>query len=195
MLELSKLELDSEVWKKVPGTRNMYISNLARVKKVYKNTEHYLTPYFKHKKPPYFIRVNDKEVKLAVLVWRVFKGDYDSEIYGIAHRVLITDDRLVNLYIASKKELGSRTGGKTKKAKGIYRCNKEKRILYGYYSSSREAAEDNYCSYQTILDSCNGKTRKNCTGFDFMWANKVDNEILTKDKQPWRWDYELGEKE
>ncbi len=197
MLNLSKLELDSEVWKKVPDTENMYISNMARVKRVLKTKERYLQPYFKKRKPPYFVKVNGKEIKLAVLVWRVFKGDYDSRVYGIAHHVLTTDDRLVNLYMASKRELGSRTGGNTKKVKGIYKCDRDKRIIYEYYRNSRDAARANFCSYQTILDSCNGKTRKNCTGFDFLWAPKIENYIPKRgdDMKPWMWFYDLEVKE
>lgn len=197
MLKLNKQELDSEKWKKVPNTKDMYVSDMARVKRVLKTKERYLQPYFKKRKPPYFIKVNGKEIKLAVLIWRVFKEEYDSDIYSIAHRVLITDDRLVNLYKVSKKELGSRTGGNTKKTKGIYKCDKVRRILYEYYRNSREAAKDNYCSYQTVLDSCNGKTKNNCTGYDFLWAPKVENEILRKgdNKKPWVWYYDLEEKE
>ena len=197
MFELNQLELDSEVWKKVPGTENMYVSNMARVKKVLKTKERYLQPYFRKRKPPYFIKVNGKEIKLAVLVWRVFMGNYDSGIYGITHRVLITDDRLINLYMASKSEIGSKTGGNTKKVKGIYKCDKTKRVLYEYYRNSRDAAKANYCSYQTILVSCNGKTKKNCTGFDFLWAPKVENYIPRKgeDKKFWVWFYDLEVKE
>ena len=197
MFELNQLELDSEVWKKVPGTENMYVSNMARVKKVLKTKERYLQPYFRKRKPPYFIKVNGKEIKLAVLVWRVFMGNYDSGIYGITHRVLITDDRLINLYMASKSEIGSKPGGNTKKVKGIYKCDKTKRVLYEYYRNSRDAAKANYCSYQTILDSCNGKTKKNCTGFDFLWAPKVENYIPRKgeDKKFWVWFYDLEVKE
>ncbi len=197
MLKLNKQELDSEQWKRVPGTKDMYVSNMGRVKRVLKTKERYLQPYFKKRKPPYFIKVNGKEIKLAVLVWRVFKGEYDSDIYSIAHHVLTTDDRLINLYIASKSELGSKTGGNTKKTKGIYKCDKKRKILYQYYRNSRDAAKDNYCSYQTVLDSCNGKTKKNCTGYDFVWAPKIENEILKKGDliKPWTWYYDLEEKE
>ncbi|MFR5078443.1 MAG: hypothetical protein ACLTDX_10580 [[Clostridium] innocuum] len=90
---ITQKEIDVEVWELVDTTKNLYISNMGRVKRIYKNKrERMLKPYLRKGVPPYFIKINKKEVKVAQLVWRAFHGNYDTKRYSLIHTGLRTDD-------------------------------------------------------------------------------------------------------
>lgn len=172
---ITQKEIDVEVWRLVHTTKNLYISNMGRAKRVYANKkERILKPYLRKGVPPYYIKINGKEFKVAQIVWRTFQGDYDTMSYSLIHKGLKTDDRLINLKLMPKQEAGSMFGSRSRR-RGIYKVDPENRNVLAFYKSSREAAEKEFCSYQTILDSCNMKTRKNATGYDFVWSEVVDN--------------------
>lgn len=172
---ITQKEIDVEVWRLVDTTKNLYISNMGRVKRIYANErERMLKPYLRKGVPPYFIKVNKKEVKVAQLVWRAFRGDYDTRSCSLIHEGLKTDDRLVNLRLMPKQEAGSMFGSRSRR-RGIYKVDPENRDVLAFYKSSREAARKEFCSYQTILDSCNGKTRRNATGYRFVWSKVIDD--------------------
>ena len=172
---ITQKEIDVEVWELVDTTKNLYISNMGRVKRIYKNKrERMLKPYLRKGVPPYFVKVKTKEVKVAQLVWRAFHGNYDTKRYSLIHTGLKTDDRLMNLTLLSKQEAGSMFASRSRR-RGIYKVDPENRNILAFYKSSREAAAKEYCSYQTILDSCNGKTRRNATGYSFVWSEVVDD--------------------
>ena len=100
---ITQKEIDVEVWELVDTTKNLYISNMGRVKRIYKNKrERMLKPYLRKGVPPYFIKINKKEVKVAQLVWRAFHGNYDTKRYSLIHTGLKTDDRLMNLTLLSR---------------------------------------------------------------------------------------------
>ena len=172
---ITQKEIDVEVWELVDTTKNLYISNMGRVKRIYANQrERMLKPYLRKGVPPYLIKMNKKEVKVAQLVWRAFHGIYDTRRYSLIHTGLKTDDRLMNLTLLSKQEAGSMFASRSRR-RGIYKVDPENRNILAFYKSSREAAAKEYCSYQTILDSCNGKTRRNATGYSFVWSEVVDD--------------------
>lgn len=105
---------------------------------------------------------------------KAFRGNYDTRSYSLIHTGLRTDDRLVNLTLLSKQEAGNMSASRSRR-RGIYKVNPGNRNVLAFYKSSREAAAKEYCSYQTILDSCNGKTRRNATGYSFVWSEVVDD--------------------
>lgn len=163
-----------EVWRLVGTTKSLYISNMGRVKRIYANKkERILKPYLRKGIPPYFIKVHKKEIKVAQVVWRAFYGDYDTTRYSLIHKGLKTDDRLVNLALLPKHEAGSLFGSRSRR-RGIYKVDPIDGSVLAFYNSSRDAAAKEYCSYQTILDSCNRKTRKNATGYIFVWSEVID---------------------
>lgn len=172
-MDLTREEIDAEMWRLVDTT--LYISNIGRVKRIYANKkERILKPYLRKGVPPYFIKLHKKEIKVAQVVWRAFRGDYDTKSYSLVHNCLRTDDRLINLRLMPKQEAGSMFGSRSRR-RGIYKVDPKNRNVLAFYNSSREAAEKEFCSYQTILDSCNKKTRRNATGYDFVWSEVVDN--------------------
>lgn len=197
-LKFTKEELDSEQWKLINWSNGTYyVSNLGRVKKQYKHSSYVLTPYFKNSskkssnKRTLFVKIftdnntkensnkrNFKQVMVHQLVAEYFLRMKPSEKHVLYHmNGVITDNRAFNLKWVTKKELGKLTGGKTKKVRGIVKVDPDTREVIDFYKTSRQAAKENYCSYQTILDSCNGKYKRNCTGFLFRWADTVRNKM------------------
>ena len=58
---ITQKEIDVEVWELVDTTKNLYISNMGRVKRIYKNKrERMLKPYLRKGVPPYFIKIRKK---------------------------------------------------------------------------------------------------------------------------------------
>lgn len=177
---ISQFETDVERWRRVEDTNNLYVSDMGRVKRIYANKkERMLSPFMRKGVLPYYIKVNGKDVKLAQSVWYAFHDDYDKERYSLIHKCLRTDDRLINLRLVTKAEAGHLFAGRSRR-RGIYKVDMANKIVLEYYYSSREAAAKEFCSYQTILDSCNKKTKKNVTGFDFVWSDVVDNSMEWK---------------
>lgn len=182
-LKFSKKELDQEKWALIEGTKGYYISNLGRVKRKYKTRERMLTPYFKSSakksanKKTLFIKImldNGKRKELAVhhLVAKYFLPPQPKGWICWHKNGVLTDNRHVNLQWIHPQVLGKKTGWRTQKVRGIYKICPETKEILDYYRSSREAAKANYCSYQTIIDSCNGKTKWNCTGYLFRWSDQ-----------------------
>lgn len=187
-LKFSKEELDQERWELITWSNGTYyVSDLGRVKKQYKTFEKILTPYEKlnsHKKT-LFVKIfidNDtcknsnerqyKQVMIHQLVAEYFLPKQPSENHVLYHKNLVlTDNRAFNLAWITKSELGKKTGGKTKRTRGILKIDPATKEIIEFYKTSRKAAKENYCSYQTILDSCNRKTEKNCTGYLFKWES------------------------
>lgn len=193
-LKFTKRELQSEIWKLITWSNGTYyVSNLGRVKKLYKHKYRILIPYFKlnakgtGSRRTLFVKIfidnktdlksnkrKYKQVTVHQLVAEFFLPGKLNNDYVLYHsNGVISDNRAFNLKWITKKELGRITGGKTKKTKGINKVDPGTNKVIDFYKTSRQAAKENYCSYQTILDSCNGKTKKNCTGYIYRWSTST----------------------
>lgn len=195
-MELLKQDLILEQWRYISNSDRYYISNLGRVKRIGMSKEWFIKPFRKatgkgSNRKTLYVKIKYLDGKtimkpVHVFVYEAFVGSYNKHTHAVFHRNLSHDDnRLFNLELISRKKLGVRTGGNTKKKKGIYKL--QGNVVVNYYGSSREAAADNFCSYQTILDSCNKKTKRNCTDGYYVWANVIDNDIFAKDKYEFNW--------
>lgn len=73
---------------------------------------------------------------------------------------------------APKKELGRETHGSLD-ARRILKVDPQTGETVAIFASSREAGRAAYCSYQTILDACNRKNKKQPgiapDGFRYSW--------------------------
>ena len=175
--KISDQDLNAEIWREIQNAPGFYVSNMGRVK--HKN--HIMQGYYKKRKKRQkkangdlvrFAKVQGKEVKISKLVWNAFVGEYDGSTHGVVHKLAQNDDRLINLQLLSIKELGSKYGGSTKRARGIYMVNKETKTILDFYKSTRDAEEKTGCSRQFISDQCNNVYRKNFLGVEFIWADE-----------------------
>ncbi len=189
-MELTKEELDCEKWKLVPSTSNLYVSDMGRVKRILKDgREKSVTPFLHKygKNVRNTIKVNYKLMRVSQLVWVTFNGGYDSNKYNVCYIGSTLDDRLCNLKLLTKSELLS--SNKRKIRRGIYKVNISKKIIYDYYPTCEAAAKDNYCSTYPIFNSCTNKGKTtNCTGYNFIWADKLDNNPTYYRRKGWKWE-------
>lgn len=109
------------------------------------------------------------EYKVSRLVWNAFVGQVPDG-FGIVHKNgCVTDNRLWNLKLVSRKEIGERYGGRANR-RMIEEVAPDGNVV-DLFRSSREAAKHEHMSYQTILDRCNGKVKKAfaLNGYSYRW--------------------------
>ena len=126
------------------------------------------------KKGQFVLRLMDeagkrKEERVHKLVGETFlrpsrPGESLRHINGIR-----TDNFVNNLEWMSKKELGRLTGPHSRR-KPVVKINTNGDKLE-FYSSAREAARENFMSYQTVMDYCNKKNKKKVApdGYVYKW--------------------------
>ena len=177
---LSKIR-EPEIWKRYLDT-DYYVSDQGRAKRIYANGREYEVGWWNGKKvnPQMCMKINGKDIFMKTIIWKTFKGEIPKG-YLIAHKNgLKRDNSIYNLYLTKPKDLGIITGHKSKSQKVINRSTGR------IYRSAREAGKKLYCSYQTIMDICNGKTKKPLV--DVYWWDD-ENERAFRGK------YDRGSKE
>lgn len=111
-----------------------------------------------------------KVVQVHKLVAEYFLQPQPSPNYVLNHKNgVISDNRDINLRWITRSESGKIGALKTSKVKGIVKIDPVTNEIIDFYKSSRDAARKNFCSYQSILDNCNKKSKKHCTGYIFRW--------------------------
>lgn len=139
-----------------------YVSNygyvLSVTSKSYK--ERKLTGYVKQggKNAPYVIKLGDKEKCIKHLVAQAFIHEYkgaDSNVFHKDGNKL--NCRADNLIVVPKSQVAKITGPKSRSQAVIVIDSKG---LETTFSSIRKAANNLNCSYQTLLDYMNGKSKK-----------------------------------
>lgn len=113
---------------------------------------------YKHK-TKWMVKINGKEVNAARLYAKAFiKRDLDSNdcvlVYG-------KELKLDAIEVVDRSKCASITGSLAsskyeRKKIGLYKHG----VLVRSWPSSRAAAKDLFCSYQTVLDTCHGKVKK-----------------------------------
>ena len=147
-------------WFKVPGEDNIDVSPNGEIRK--KTTTGYklVAQYIKHGKNRsngYYCKINCKETKVAHLVYKTFIGDI-PEGKVISHRDgYIWNNQARNLVAMDRAEVGRITGPKSR-SKVVEKIDK-KGFVVATYRSARDAGRQNFMSYQTVLDRCNGKVK------------------------------------
>lgn len=81
-----------------------------------------------------------------------------------------------NLAFISRQDLGRMTGAKSGR-KAVLKLDEDDEIVE-VYSSARKAGRENYMSYQTVMDRCNGKVKSKLApdGYRYIWDNDYDYE-------------------
>jgi hypothetical protein len=83
----------------------------------------------------------------------------------------LEDNCLHNLEYIRKRDLGKKTGHKAGRM-AVLKVNQEGEVV-ACYRSAREAARQNYVSYQTVLDRCHNKTKNPfwLDGYSYVFDN------------------------
>ncbi len=113
---------------------------------------------YKHKSK-WAVKINKKEVNAGRIYAKAFiKRDLNSDdcvlVYG-------NELKLNALKVVDRSECASITGSLAssryeRKNIGLFKHG----VLVRSWPSSRKAAKDLFCSYQTVLDTCHGKVKK-----------------------------------
>ena len=165
----------TELWKDISGSKYQ-ISIVGKIRRKLKNGKYrYIKSYKKKKWLAVKVRINGeyKEIYVHKLMAKVFniqgnKGEVLHFINGD-----INDPSLHNLEYIDRKKLGKKTGAKSWR-KPVAKLN-ENGELIEVYPSARECGRQNYMSYQTIIDRCNGKVKSKFAqdGYQYIWESKI----------------------
>lgn len=92
------------------------------------------------------------------------------------------DNSIWNLAFCTRQELGRMTGADSSR-RPVLKFSAAGELLE-CYSSARQAAKQNYFSYQAIIDRCNGKCKRHILAPDgnyYAWDNTVSINRARKD--------------
>ena len=95
---------------------------------------------------------------------------------ALMHKNGIRDDWSVyNLQVIDRRTLGKKKN-RNDRARAVIKCDPETGEALTVYKSARDAARENYMSYQAVLDCCNkkNKIRKGIgpDGFAYRWEGR-----------------------
>lgn len=166
-----------ETWRDIPGYEGKYkIDKEGNVQRIYQSGKtRTMTPY--HKKMSGSQRLvvkltrngKSKEEILMQLVALTFLGPPPEGCVPYHKNGCQLDNYLNNIAYMDKRELGRLTGASSSR-RPVVKLDKNGEIAEAY-SSAREAARQNYMSYQTVIDRCNGKVKSIFApdGYAYLW--------------------------
>jgi len=165
-----RLEKESIFWKPLARYKKYEIDTQGSIRNI--KTKKIIQPTLKN--GILIIRLTGengirKEERVHKLVGKTFlplpkTGQSLRHINGLR-----TDNFIGNLEYVSKKELGKLTGPSSRR-KPVVKISIAGEELE-FYSSAREAAKQNYMSYQTVTNYCNKKAKKKIApdGYIYKW--------------------------
>lgn len=162
-------------WRKIPGFTGYEISRMGEIrsfrgreKGAIKDEPTMISPFRKRTKNGaqrggriVHMVADDGKKKLvsviSVMVMAWMNGGEPGKIPYHKNGDL-TDDCLHNIAVATKKEVGKKTGGKGNR-KPVQKIDRNGEVVE-FYRSAREAGKKNYISETAILERCRGKVRE-----------------------------------
>lgn len=167
-------------WKNIPGYKGKYQADMeGNIRRVFPSGKtRLMTPY--HKKMSGSQRMvvkltingKPKEEIVIQIIARTFLGKPPNGCVPYHKNFCQEDNYIQNIAYISKSDLGKLTGAKAKR-KPVAMIDSSGQVVE-FYTSAREAARNNFCSYQTVIDRCNGKVKKPLGDVDFAWE---DSEV------------------
>ena len=203
-----------DIWKDIQGFNGRYqVSYSGLIRRVYKSGKTKILAQFKKAgkaravyRDRLFVHLTDDKGKdYAIMVHQIvakhFLGKPKPGQVPYHKNGCVMDNWASNLEYIDKKKLGQLTGASSSR-QPVVKIDSEGEII-DCYSSAREAGRQNFMSYQTIIDRCNGKCKRAFApdGFEYAWEDKQksinqairrielsrnkdeDAEVITKMKQ------------
>lgn len=163
MNKLYQPDNDTAYWRDVPDYSGIYqVSRAGIVRRIFKTGVRDLTPY-KYKannKRTLFVKFGHgsktKERMVHRIVWESWIGPVPDGMRVYHKNGILDDNRLDNLELATPEEIGRKSGDKNDKRKPVVKISESGEEVE-IYKSAREAARQNFMSYQTVLDRCHKK--------------------------------------
>ena len=171
-----------ETWRDIPGYTGKYqVDQEGNVRRVFPSGKtRKMTPYYKKVSSgkklivKLTINGNSKEETLLSIMAKTFLGKCPDGYVPYHKNGCKNDNYINNIAYISKKKLGKLVGAKAKR-KPVAKIDNNGEIV-DVYSSARQAARENYMSYQTVIDRCNGKCKSAFApdGYAYAWE---DSEV------------------
>lgn len=157
------------------------ISDRGRVRHVMKHKTRYINVFLKnptgrsHGSDYMAAHIHWKTIRIARKVYETFVGEIPDGMFVTHRNGMISDNYYLNLKLADKKMLGKLNGRKSKDGEAIARINRKGDILELYASARIAAKAYKYLNYQSILDRCNHKIKKEWLpdGTTFRWESET----------------------
>jgi len=174
-----------DIWKNIQGFNGKYqVSYSGQIRRVYKSGKTKILAQFKKAgkaRAVYRDRLlvhltDDKGKSHQVMVHQIVAKHFlgKSKPGQVSYHVneCVMDNWASNLENIDKKKLGQLTGASGRR-QTVIKIDKDGETV-DCYSSAREAGRNNFMSYQTIMDRCNGKCKKAFApdGFEYAWEEK-----------------------
>jgi len=170
-------------WKPIPGMDNYLVSREGEIRRVWKSgmvtdlkPQRKLTDKGRPKTIRLTIAGKRKEYIVSHLVAAAFLGEPPEGMVLYHKNGMKFDNHVENLAYISRKKLGKKTGHKSN-CLAVFKIDKEGNEIEIYYSA-REAARQNYMSYQTVIDRCNHKVKNEfaLADYSFRWSKELEYE-------------------
>lgn len=98
-----------------------------------------------------------KDYNYGRLIFETFKGEIPPDYILYRRNNQVNDNRLINLRITTRAERGRSTAPRSR-SKAVELLNDYGEVVDSW-PSARRAAEDLFCSRQTVTDICNNKVK------------------------------------
>lgn len=176
-------------WKPVPGYGGKYeASFFGLVRRIYRTKPpRILTGYRKASVRRLVVGLtgDDGKKREEVVAQAVYTAHVGKipEGHVIVHKNgSFLDNSVNNLAVMPLREIGGKYGGQSRR-KSVVKISPGGQEVETY-SSAREAARKNYMSYQTVIDRCNGKTKKRTApdGYDYAWEDSAVSVSRAKER-------------
>lgn len=171
-----KHEPGHDIWTPLPDFIGIYeISYHGKIRRTYKNGKYKIMyQTVDHNGVP-TVQLTDldghrKEYRVHVLMAKTFLPPKPHPQMVLYHRNEIKKDNVIgNIDWISRSKLGKKTGGNSRR-KPVVKKDKIGEIIE-FYPSARDAARNNFMSYQTVIDRCNGKCKSIFApdGYKYEW--------------------------
>lgn len=165
----------------VPGYENKYFATFqGEIFRLYKNGKiRQITGYKAGNGYRVKLTIDDvsKEYRFNRIIWETFKGPIPDGYFVVRKTNIGTNNHIANLTLRTKSQHGKKTGP-TSRSKEVVLLDDGNHII-DHWSSARKAAKDLFVSYQTVMNICNGKTkRKPIVNVRWSKGNDLDHPRL-----------------
>lgn len=169
-------------WREVRGYEGLYeVSFEGLVRRLWKRREPTtLTPYKRkprrngRRSAREYVKLSDgngegREVAIIKIVGEAWLGPLPPGMVYYHKNGDTSDHHVNNIGKITPKELGRKTGASATR-RPVRKIDRSGDVVK-FYPSARAAARDNYVSYQTVMDRCNGKVKNPFAldGYSYQW--------------------------
>lgn len=147
---------NNEKW--IPGYEGKYFATFqGEIFRKLKNGKNKQLKGYK-KTNTYCVKLCGKEFLFNRVIWETFKGPIPDGYLVVRRTPILEKNDLHNLRLRTKEQHGVKTGP-TSRSQAVVLLDDQNEVIDSW-SSARKAAKDLFVSYQTVMDICNKKIKR-----------------------------------